>query len=156
MGRRNITNTPEFKAQAIRWLPHLRPSNYVSRKSRKQELQRCGFSCLRHQQGTRSPQSSGRLSLRFRSDCIELHRFDFRELQIGARLFFAEAEKPVQISTRNVKAACGQGLVSIILAYGGQGELDFVVGEMLFERILGQIVADVDNIFVLSATNLKR
>jgi len=80
-----------------------------------------------------------------------LHRFNFRELQISAGLIIAKSQEPVQVGSRNMKAAGRQSLIAIVLTDGCQGKPDLVVRKMLFERSLRKICADIDNILISSA-----
>jgi hypothetical protein len=52
----------------------------------------------------------------------------------------------MQIGARDAKAARGQGLVAVVLAHGGDGQLDFVVVNLAFEGAGGLIVGDIDDI----------
>ena len=52
----------------------------------------------------------------------------------------------MQIRARDRQAACSQRLVPVVFAYGGHGQLDFVVAQLPFKRARCLVIADVHHI----------
>src|SRR5208283_3108109 len=62
------------------------------------------------------------------------------------RVRLGEPDQAVQIGARDVQAARSQGLVAVVIADGGDGELDLIVAELALEGAGRQVVANIDDI----------
>ncbi len=60
---------------------------------------------------------------------------------------FGKPDQAMKVSPRDAKATGGEGLVAVVLADGGNGELDFVFVNLALKGAGRLVIADVDHIF---------